>query len=232
MMIEVLRKSPDLNALNLSIQMTLTYEITDIRPHHIVLLISLTTCLYPAWPVSPYYLVPTRLSNGSTPSESFIPSLSFNSINLGPVTTFVSMSAGFSCPGTQCTVTLPSAAHSLMKGRRLLMCLVLRWKSGFSVRVELDYCGCSRYCNLLLDLLSLEGTRQAVHMDHDDALVACSVVEPRVVGALEEAEAFEKVVQYLVPVMNCLLGTIQGFSKSPGPGTCCMEHTVPPVWGR
>ena len=46
MMIEMLRKSSDLNTLNQSIHMTLTYEITDFRPH-IVLLISLTTCLYP-----------------------------------------------------------------------------------------------------------------------------------------------------------------------------------------
>ena len=88
---------------------------------------------------SHYCLVSTRPPNGTTPSQFVIPSAFFRSVNLGRVTTFVSMSVGFLCPGTQCTVTIPSAAHSLMKWWRLLMRLVLWWKSGFSVRIEAPF---------------------------------------------------------------------------------------------
>jgi len=56
------------------------------------------------------------------------------------VTTFVSTSAGFSLPGIQRTDTPPSPAYPLTKRCLLRICLVRRWKSGFSLKVMFPYC--------------------------------------------------------------------------------------------
>ena len=56
---ELLRKFPDLNTLNLSIQMMLTHEMIDLRPHHIVLPIYCTTTASSYYPVLTVYTIPT-----------------------------------------------------------------------------------------------------------------------------------------------------------------------------
>jgi len=78
----------------------------------------------------PFFCIDAIISN------AVIPAISFNVVSLTPVTGFVSMSAGFSSPGTQCTVMSHSSAHSLTKCYLRHMCFVRLWKSGLYERVD------------------------------------------------------------------------------------------------
>ena len=65
-----------------------------------------------------------------------MPACHLNTRSLDHATDFVSISTGFSSPGTQCTVISPSCAHSCTKWCPLLICLVRLWKTGSYDKVD------------------------------------------------------------------------------------------------